>query len=256
MRSSPDVTVTVWQPLPLAVDASATSAPKRPAFEQDRTTTPTLHAFSLSPSAGIPEDVLAAERAAARAAGYADGWARGLADARAATGARMAAEAAAAAAAAAQRDAWQRRAFDAVFDAAAALERQAAPAAADIEEQIVAAAWSIASALVGQVLADAPGRSEAAVRRALALAPADEDVTIAMSEADFAALSGAGSNAADRADDGPAVTALRRERGLRTVTILPDPALADGDAIASCGATTIDARLTTALTRVAEVLAP
>lgn len=231
--------------MPLHALSTVVMRTEAPAFEPNASTRPTLHAFSVSPSAGIPADLLAAETAAARAAGYADGWAHGLGEARESTRARQAAEADAAAAADAERELLQRRAFDAIFDAAESLEQRAVPSATDIEEQILAAAWTIASALVGDVLADATTRSEAAVRRALVLAPADEDVTITVSPADFGVLSG-----------GQGGTSIRRDRGLRTVTIVSDPSLADGDAIASCGATTIDARLTAALTRVTEVLAP
>ncbi len=245
----PRGTATAWEPAELEPGTILTSSFPLPAFEVDAAPPPVLHAFQISPSAGIPADLLAAETAAARAAGYAAGWSAGLADAREATRARLAAEAAAFEAAAADREAMQRRVFDAIFDAAQTLEHHAAPAAADIEDQIIASAWTIAQALVGQVLADGTARSEAAVKRALALAPANEDVQIAVSIADFAVLSG-------NADGETDMTPIRRDRGLRTVTIVADPAMADGDAIATCGATTIDARLTAALARVREVLAP
>lgn len=247
--------ITAWQPTPLDSAAPVIAGVELPAFEPAPTKAPALHAFSISAPAGIPADVLAAETAAARAAGYADGWAAGLAEAREATGARLTAEAQASEAFIAQRNALRERAFDALFDAAQTFEHRAAPAAADIEDQIIGAAWAIASALVGQVLADESERGEIAVRRALALAPADEDVTIRVSPADFAVLAGndaAATNVADMTD----MTPIRRERGLRTVTIAADPSLADGDAIATSGATTVDARLSAALARVQEVLAP
>lgn len=289
MPSSPDLptdlsidlptdlsTVRGWHPRTLTADTLPVTEIRLPAFEVEQAATPAIRSFALSGPAAIPAQLLASATASARAAGYAEGWASGMADARTATEARLAAESAAAERTAAERQSAAERALTALLDAANGLERRAAPAARDIEEQIVAAAWAIAQALVGEVLADDDRRSRAAVTRALSLAPADEDVVVSVSEVDFAVLRVADTGTtADRSPDGwspggevsgmtaPAVRApsgaaepIRRQRGLRTVTIMPDPALAPGDAIASCGATTIDARLSTALQRVTEVLAP
>lgn len=261
-------TVKAWQPVSLSDDGAraATASPAAfalPRFEKDaRAAAPTLRAFAISRTAGIPEDLLAAESAAARATGYAAGYATGIDEARAATRERLAAEAAAAEAAAAARDIAASQAFEALFDAAEELEGLAVQSAADIEEQIVSAAWSIAEAIVGQVLAEDETRSQAALTRALSLAPSHEDVTVAVSPADFTVLAGASSDTADgavQADSASAatdMTPLRRSRGLRTVTIVADASLAPGDAVATCGATTIDARLSSAIDRVRQVLAP
>jgi flagellar assembly protein FliH len=167
-----------------------------------------------------------------------------------------AAEAVAAENAAAARDSAYSQAFEALFDAAEELEGLAVQSAADIEEQIVAAAWSIAEAIVGQVLADDETRSRAAVTRALSLAPADEDVTVAVSPADFRVLAAERGDAVDSAATATDMTPIRRSRGLRTVSILADDTLAPGDAVATCGATTIDARIAGAIERVKQVLAP
>jgi flagellar assembly protein FliH len=297
-------TVTAWQPISLSDGApshSGAGAPSHgatgtlphvvtgaagtatlPRFERrERATAPTLRAFAVSPKAGIPEDLLAAETAAARASGYAAGYAAGIDEARTTTRERLAAQAAAAETSAAAAEATRERAFQSLFDAAEELEGLAVQSAADIEEQIVSAAWTIAEAIVGQVLADDDSRSQAALTRALSLAPSDEDVTVAVSPADFAVLAGhdeaarnhtesnhiAGNNhnagsthtagsSADNACAATDMTPLRRSRGLRTVTIVADESLTPGDAVATCGATTIDARLSAAIERVRRVLAP
>lgn len=264
------VTAASWQPQPLHPGMLPVTEITLPVFEVDQPAAPAVRAFALSGSATIPAEVLASATASARAAGYAEGWASGLADARSATAARLAAEAAAAQAAAAQQQAAASRALAALFDAADDLERRAAPAVRDAEEQIVAAAWAIAQALVGDVLADDDRRSRAAVTRALALAPVDEDVVVRVSEGDFAVLRGEAAGIAPP-PAAPSVSGMtvpspyapfdgaepiRQQRGLRTVTIMPDAAVSPGDAIASCGATTIDARLSAALDRVQEVLNP
>jgi flagellar assembly protein FliH len=51
-----------------------------------------------------------------------------------------------------------------------------------------------------------------------------------------------------------AAAGTQREIDGRTVTLLPDPALRPGDAVAMCDATTIDARLDGALARIRDVL--
>lgn len=250
-------TVSPWQPVSLAdgAAAAATGMVALPQFEPGaKPANPSLRAFSLSRTAGIPAGLLAAETAAARAAGYAAGYTAGIDDARAATRDRLAADAAAAENASAARDAAISQAFGALFAAAEGLEGRAVQSAADIEEQIVSAAYSIAEAIVGRVLADDETRGQAALTRALALAPADEDVTVAVSPADFLVLAAGRGDGADDAAAATDLTPLRRYRGLRTVTILADEALAPGDAVAACGATTIDARLSAAVQRVKLVL--
>jgi flagellar assembly protein FliH len=271
MPSSPDTvilsvadieraaTVTTWQPMSLADKAPTPTTVALPTFEERKTAVPSTHAFAISHTVGIPADLLAAETAAARAAGYADGYATGIARARAATEEHLAARIRVDEAAAASRAAAARQAFEALFDAATELERLAAPSAAEIEEQIVASAWTIAEAVIGQVLADDEVRGPAAIARALSLAPTNEDVTVAMSPVDFRQLTNAGDDGSDSvsaASDLADLPPIRRTQGLRTITIVPDESLAAGDAVATCNATTIDARLSAAIERVRQVLAP
>jgi flagellar assembly protein FliH len=190
----------------------------------------------------VTDGLLADERAAAHAVGYAAGWAEGQ---RAAHDAALAATAAATAGAreaSDERAAAVRRALDAVGAAATALERRVLPSVADAEQAILGAALALAEALLGRELslAEAPGLD--AIRRALALAPSRRPVLVRLSPADHAALAGGARSEYDV--DG------------RMVTVVADPTLQPGDAVAECDATTVDARLGAALERVREVLAP
>jgi flagellar assembly protein FliH len=188
----------------------------------------------------LPAEQLAEARTAAVAQGYAAGWAEGKRKAADAT--RTAAEqvAAAHAQAVAEQAAALDRAVGAIAAAAAALERQAGPAAAEAEDAILRTAVALTETLIGHELAVSQRPGEDALRRALALAPAHRPVTVRLHPADHAALVG------DHATG--------RELAGRTVTMLPDPALRPGDAVAECDASTIDARIGAALDRVREVL--
>jgi flagellar assembly protein FliH len=191
---------------------------------------------------GVPEEILAPARAAAQAAGYAAGWAHGVRAARLVSDAEAHVATANRERAEAERTAEVRRALTALDAAATALEHSAAPSAHEIEQLIVSSALTIAEALIGDALRDDEIRGRAALARALSLAPAGEDVTVALSPADHAivtAITGTGS-------DGTGLG--------RTVTLVADATLAPGDALASCGATTIDARLSTGLARVRDSL--
>src|SRR5262249_13308755 len=161
--------------------------------------------------------------------GYAAGWAQGQRAARAAAEAETVRAAARADQAAAAQAARVERALEALSAAARDLERRTAPAAEELEDAIVASAFQLAPPLAE------PGRD--ALARALALAPAQRPVTVRL-------------NPADRMTIGTAEVVIDG----RTVTLVDDPALAPGDALATCDATTIDARLGPALARVQEVL--
>ena len=288
MPSSPDLAARArpWHPVQL-IPAAAPAVPT-PSFHADRPDVPALQPFRVSGPAGVPDQVLEPARAAARAAGYAEGWTAGLREARLAAEERAHADLAAAERAAADREARRRRAFRTIDEAAAELERRAVPAAHEIEQQIISAAFEIAEGLVGRVLRDDEVRGPAALARALSLAPADAEVTVAVSPADFRMLTAGGvggvhaapteESVHPRVADGTAVpidgsptgesagadgalaadgtaTFTRQLVGRRTVTIAMDTSLAPGDAIATCGATRVDARLSAGLARVREVLA-
>lgn len=254
MRSSPSGVRTLALD-PLTPGAVPATRFELPAFETSLPDSPTVRSFALAGGATIPPEVLASATAAARATGYAEGWAKGIDEARTTTAIRFAAEEQALA----ERAADAQRAIDAVHHAATELQHRRLATAVDVQEQIVAAAWEIATALVGDVLADDERRGRSALTRALALSPSDEDVLVSVSPEDFAVL--LATEDSTPPDTDPAMTpptrdAIRQQRGLRTVTIVPDAALAPGDATATSGATTIDARLTSAVERVKAVLAP
>jgi len=203
----------------------------------------TLATFEVTGAADLNESVVAPARAAAQAAGYAEGWASGIRAARLIGEAEAAAARADRERATTDRQLAMRRAVEAVEGASRALEQRAVPSAEHIEDVIVSAAFAIAEALVGTVLGDDVRRGTAAVTRALALAPAGESVVVALSPVDHATITG-GASALTTSDSG------------RSIQFVSDITLAPGDAVATSGATTIDARLSTGLARVRELLAP
>jgi len=185
----------------------------------------------------VPADLLAEVRAQAEAVGYAAGWAQGRREvakagaAKAERGIKAAAEVRAAQAARAVG------ALSAIALAAESLERQMIPVVHEFEQTIVDTALQIASAVLGREVAMATEPGREALARALALAPVGRPVTVRL-------------NPVDRLTIG--TTELVTEG--RTVTLVDDPALKPGDAVAHCDATTIDARLEPAIERVREVL--
>ena len=122
--------------------------------------------------------------------------------------------------------------MSALTAAAAELQTRATVEMAQIEDDLAAAALTIAEAVIGRelALADAPGQD--AIARALALAPAG-DAIVRLHPDDVATAGG---------DFG------------RELTILADPTVEPGGCIVEIGACTIDAQISTALDRVREAL--
>jgi flagellar assembly protein FliH len=190
-------------------------------------------------SPSVPDGLAAEARATAHAQGYAAGWAEGKRQAAAtalAAADRARAEAQRVAAAGLVR---LEQVVTAVAAAARALEQRAAQPAAEAEELILRVAVMLAETVVGHELAATHTPGEDAMRRALALAPLGRPVLVRLNPADHALLAAGGG---------------QREVDGRTVTLLPDPALQPGDAVAECDATTIDARVDAALARIRAVL--
>ena len=185
----------------------------------------------------LPADLLARVRAQAEASGYAAGWAQGRRQAAQAGAAKAERGIKASSEVRAAHTARVERALLAVANAAEVLERQVLPVIHDLEETIVDTAMQIATAVLGREIATAeqPGRD--GVMRALALAPVGRPVTVRLSPADRQTM-----KTTELVIDG------------RTVTLVDDPALQPGDAVAVCDATTIDARIGPAVERVREVL--
>jgi flagellar assembly protein FliH len=123
----------------------------------------------------------------------------------------------------------------AVLDAAAqALEHRSAPVLADADTQLAAAALSLAEAVVGRELSDAPAGARAALARALSAPDSAAVVSVRLNPDDLAVL---GDDAA-------------RSR----VTLVADPRLDRGDAVAVYPDGELDARIASALGRVAAAL--
>ncbi len=177
----------------------------------------------------------ASARAAASAQGYATGWAEGR---RAADEEAHAAELEAAERRRSQderRESEHRAAVQALLDAAASFEESVTVACARVETHAVRLAAQLTEALVGHELALAKSPGLGAVRRALALLPGEPvaRIRVAPAEAadpDLAALAGA-------------------------VVVVADPTLGRGDALVETDVAVVDARVSTALQRVLEVLA-
>jgi flagellar assembly protein FliH len=199
------------------------------------------HLFEVAGSAAVPDDLLAEARAAAHAAGYTAGWASGIRAAQA----EAAVEALRCRVEADQLLAEQRaevqRCIAGLDAAAASLEQQSLPTVQQLETLLLESAFAVAEALVGHALRDDAVRAPAALARVLALAPAGEPLTVRVSPADHAVLTASG-------EPDPVSS--------RPITLVADPALAAGDAVATTGATEIDARLRAGLARVREALAP
>lgn len=108
----------------------------------------------------------------------------------------------------------------------------------DVEQQIVAIAFEIATTVLGRELRTIDERGADAIRRALQLGPTGSPVIARLHPDDAASIGDVEAIAAGRA-----------------LTIVVDPSLAPGDAVVDIGPTHIDARITPALERVREVLA-
>jgi flagellar assembly protein FliH len=187
----------------------------------------------------VPDGLLTEARATARAQGYAAGWAEGMRQAADTAQAVADRVEAAAVQAGAEWAAQLEQAVTAVAAAARALEYRAAQPSAEVEELILRAAFTLTEALVGHELTVTGTPGEDAIGRALALVPLGRPVLVRLSPADHAIVAAAGA---------------RREIDGRAVTLLADPTLQPGDAVAECDSTTVDARLGPALDRVRELL--
>lgn len=186
--------------------------------------------------------------ASARARGYATGYADGR---RAAADEQAAWLAAAQEARAAQEEQLARRAAvlaDALRAAADSLRDATVPVLAKVEDVLVEAAFELATAVVGEALADRVAAARAAVARALAGETAGAVATVRLNPEDLELLT-----AAEAAT--PASPAARAALAAPTAPrLIPDPALAPGDAIGELPAGWLDARVSSALARAREAL--
>lgn len=130
-----------------------------------------------------------------------------------------------------------RAAVSALTSAAEDLRQREATARAHIEDQVVAAAFAIAEAIVGHELRHAEQRGRDALARALALTPDHGLVTARLNPEDLATVGETGALAPGR-----------------TIELVGDASLAPGDCVIEVEACRIDARIGAALDRVREVL--
>ncbi|GAA1794712.1 hypothetical protein GCM10009835_10850 [Planosporangium flavigriseum] len=206
----------------------------------ERATTAVRFDVDLREQPTLPNDITNRLRAEAQATGYAAGWAQGRREAE------VAAEAAREEAAARAREAEElealrvEQALLTISRAVADLEQWMVPIAEEFEDLILSTAYAIAEAVVGREVESSPISGRDAVARVFKLAPTGRPVTVRLHPADHATVTAG--------QPGPV------EIEGRTITLLADPSLQPGDAVAECDATTIDARIGPALARVREVL--
>lgn len=176
-------------------------------------------------------DELARLRAEATAAGYADGHAQGLAHA---AGQVEAAAAAGRAQAQASLDAEQARARSAAAALTAAVDRFAAvimPTTEEMAHTLTVSAFALAEAIIGRELDASICAAADAVARAARLCPADGPVTVRVHPEDLAEVRAHGDVLDDR------------------FTLVADPSVERGGAVAAFGATEVDAQIGAALAR-------
>jgi flagellar assembly protein FliH len=162
----------------------------------------------------------------AREEGFQTGYAEGLARAEGAADA-------------AGREAERRiqSAMAALMSGAGAFAQRQATALADIEDEVAALAFELATALIGRELASAQNPGRDAVARALGLAPHRVDVIIRLHPDDAALV--------------PDPAELAPGRG---VTMVADPGVERGGCVLDAGGAHVDAQLGPALERVRAAL--
>ncbi|GIT78567.1 hypothetical protein LLS1_02360 [Leifsonia sp. LS1] len=179
----------------------------------------------------------------ARSRGYATGYADGR---RAAAEEQRAWQEAAERSRAEQEERAARRIAvlaQALRAAAVELGEATVPVLAEVEDVLVEAAFELASAVVGEALADRVSAARAAVSRALAAETVGAVAVVRLNPEDLALLTEADAGAGGAAA-GPAAAPR----------LVADPALAPGDAIGELPAGWLDARVSTALARARQAL--
>jgi len=179
--------------------------------------------------AGLAEQA----QAAAHAQGYARGWAEGRRAAEHRAEEHRATALAAELASAQRREAEHRAAVATLTAAAARLDEAAALVCEQVEGQALELAAQLTSAVVGHELAVAENPGLDAVRRALALTQGEALVRVRVSPEDHS----------------PELVELTG-----TAALVADPTLSRGDAVLETVAGVVDARVSSAVARVTELL--
>lgn len=192
---------------------------------------------------GMPAELLDEAQRQARAVGYAQGWAQGL-RAAAAGQAVLAEQARRERTAAVEQQAAQvGSAVQAVLRAADQVRQTVVEVTDELSDRMLSAAVELAAVLLGQQLTDPQISATAGLRRVLEQVPDDQPVTIRLSRPDYDTLT---------APAAAELIAAVEATGQGRISLECDPSLAPGDALARSAATSIDARLTTALARLRE----
>jgi len=202
-------------------------------------------AFDFSSDAAVPDRLVEQARAEARAVGYAQGWAQGVRNAAERNAAEQAVAAAEQAGLRARQEQQVGELLRTLQAAATDLRQRTVAITDEISDQVLGAAVELAEALLGRELRDPAVAAPAALARVLALAPADEPVTVWLSPRDHDTLTGT---------DGPALVGSVDGATGRTLHFEADPELRAGDARARCGSSTVDARLSAGVDRLREYL--
>jgi flagellar assembly protein FliH len=166
--------------------------------------------------------------------GHAAGYAAGLRRAAVEAAARDEQRSAEHAGALAVERARVERALATLHAAARSLEARTAPVLAEADAELAAAALALAEAVVGRELSDGPGAARAALRRALSAPDSAAVVSVRLHPDDLAVLA--------------------EDAGRSRVTLVPDPGLAPGDAVAVYPDGELDARIASSLGRAAAAL--
>ncbi len=186
-------------------------------------------------------DVYAEELARLREHAHREGYAAGHAEGLAASASAVAeAELSAQARLAEAQHRWERRlvsATAALGAAATQLEQTAVPVAEDLREEVLQSVLVLVEDLLGRELASVDAAGVDALRRALTLLPTDAPSVVRLHPDDLAEV------------PADALAALPA-----SVTVVGDLSVERAGAVAECGVQRVDARLSTALARVREVL--
>ncbi len=198
---------------------------------------------SFELSGNLPPQLVESARVDARAVGYAQGWSQGLREVAAGQAAEIEharAERALALRAQANEVATT---VQALLRATARLETTVVELTDELSDRMLAAAVELATVLLGQELTDPVASARSVLNRVLERAPENQAITIWLSPADHAVLTG---------PDAPALLASLPAGVASRLTFELDPSLLAGDATARSAATSIDARLSSAIERLRE----
>lgn len=185
------------------------------------------------------DDVVSAAREQAHSDGFAQGYAEGLELAGREKSSVLDYEIARVREAESIRDQALQRGLTALEEAANAFASRQATALSGMEDLLVRAAFDLATTLLGRELELANSPVYDAIRRALAVLPADVPATLSLNPVDVDALGAVGEIS-----------------GGRSVRIVADPDVEPGSCVADGGSTHVDASLAAAIERVREVLEP